>query len=461
ASMAEEEAPVVANETDQDQPQQAGWSTILMGVARTFILFQLMGGIFRYFAGGGVGSHGNLTAAGNLFTPGLRFDLYAHLSPSENKELALREPPFWMRKSFSYDWEVEEETHSESMPTPAPLLSNQSLYLHVFIVKTGLSISPEDKNYAKSSLIHGCKQLNRHMKRRYRKTSNLLTGTTAKSEEEQRKAETMTHEILNFWHPNMTISLVIDQTPWTRGAVPEPMASAMRFGRDGRKYMPILYLNNYWNLIEDYQPINETVQQVNLTLTYAPLSLWKYQMYASQEMQKNWTLGLEMSDEKDQDSMKRALLETNPILMGVVAIVSVLHTVFEFLAFKNDIQFWKSRENFEGLSVRTVLWGIAQNVIVFLYVCDNDTNFMVKVSLFIGICIECWKVPKCFNVEVDHSSPIFGLIPRVSFGLSRSYGESETSEYDNMAFRYLRWVMYPLLVGYAIYSLVYEEQKGW
>lgn len=35
-------------------------------------------------------------------------------------------------------------------------------------------------------------------------------------------------------------------------------------------------------------------------------------------MQKNWTLGLDMSDDKDQDSMKRAMLETNPILMGTV-----------------------------------------------------------------------------------------------------------------------------------------------
>ncbi|GMS88401.1 hypothetical protein PENTCL1PPCAC_10576, partial [Pristionchus entomophagus] len=456
-AMAEEE---VLDAIAQDEPQQGGWFT-LGGVFRAFMMFHIMSTAFKFFGGGGSRS-ANSTAAVNLFTPGLRFDLYAHLSHSENKELALQDPPFWIRKSVNYDWSVEEETFSQSIPTPSALLSNQSIYLHVFIVKAGLSIHPEEKNYAKASMIYGCKQLNRHMKRRYSKTANLLTGSTTKSEEEQKKAETMTHEILNFWHPNMTISLVVDQTQWTRGVVPEPIASALKFGKGGTKYTPILYLNNYWNLVEDYQPINETVEQVNLTLTYAPMALWKYQMYASQEMQKNWSLGLEMGgDDKDQDSMKRAMLETNPILMAVIAAVSLLHTVFEFLAFKNDIQFWKERKNFEGLSMRTVFWGIGQNVIVFLYVCDNDTNFMVKVSLLIGIAIECWKVPKCFNIEVDHSNPILGVLPRVSFNPARSYVESETSEYDNMAFRYLRWVMYPLLVGYAIYSLVYEEQKGW
>jgi len=30
-----------------------------------------------------------------------------------------------------------------------------------------------------------------------------------------------------------------------------------------------------------------------------------------------------------------------------------------------------------------------------------------------------------------------------------------------MAFKYLSWALFPLLGGYAIYSLVYDEQKGW
>lgn len=30
-----------------------------------------------------------------------------------------------------------------------------------------------------------------------------------------------------------------------------------------------------------------------------------------------------------------------------------------------------------------------------------------------------------------------------------------------MAFKYLSWVLFPLFVGYAIYSLIYNEHKGW
>jgi len=30
-----------------------------------------------------------------------------------------------------------------------------------------------------------------------------------------------------------------------------------------------------------------------------------------------------------------------------------------------------------------------------------------------------------------------------------------------LAFKYLGWVLFPLLVGYAIYSVIYLEHKGW
>jgi len=40
-------------------------------------------------------------------------------------------------------------------------------------------------------------------------------------------------------------------------------------------------------------------------------------------------------DDNDQDTLKETLLETNPYLLGLTIVVSILHSVFEFLAFKN------------------------------------------------------------------------------------------------------------------------------
>ncbi|PIO71582.1 cleft lip and palate transmembrane protein 1, partial [Teladorsagia circumcincta] len=174
----------------------------------------------------------------------------------------------------------------------------------------------------------------------------------------------------------------------------------------------------------------------------------------------------------------------------VTVFVSLLHTVFELLAFKNDIQFWRSRKDLVGLSVRSVLFNIFQSLIVFLYICDNDTNWVVKISVGVGFLIECWKLPKVLNLElklihslaatpstdaitarkekrtisytmIDHTQKWLGVIPRMKITDKGSYVESMTKTYDNMAFKYLSWVLFPLLGGYAIYSLVFVEQRGW
>jgi hypothetical protein len=43
-----------------------------------------------------------------------------------------------------------------------------------------------------------------------------------------------------------------------------------------------------------------------------------------------------------------------PPLQALTFVVSMLHTVFDLLAFKNDIGFWKNNKSMEGLSARTV-----------------------------------------------------------------------------------------------------------
>ena len=146
----------------------------------------------------------------------------------------------------------------------------------------------------------------------------------------------------------------------------------MEFTPSLQQYKPILWLNDYWNLNRDYMPINSTTPLLNLTLTFQPLSMFKWQMYSAQTMRNrseelsyrhrakqnknrfNMLSGLmgEEEDDQDQDSVKEAFLETNIYLLVCTFVISIVHSVFEFLAFKNDIQFWKERKTTEGLSVR-------------------------------------------------------------------------------------------------------------
>ena len=56
--------------------------------------------------------------------------------------------------------------------------------------------------------------LNKYIKKTYKKTKNLLTGDTDKDADYQQKAKDNIVEIVSHWHPNITINLLDDHSPW-------------------------------------------------------------------------------------------------------------------------------------------------------------------------------------------------------------------------------------------------------
>lgn len=72
-----------------------------------------------------------------------------------------------------------------------------------------------------------------------------------------------------------------------------------------------------------------------------------------------------------------------------------------------------------------------------------------------GILLDVWKLKKASKVTSIQKFPYFKLEDQ------DSYVNSETKEYDEIAMRYMSYALYPLLVGYTIYSLVYNQHKGW
>lgn len=48
--------------------------------------------------------------------------------------------------------------------------------------------------------------------------------------------------------------------------------------------------------------------------------------------------------EKTTDMIREMLFDTNPILLVITFVVTLFHTLFDFLAFKNDVQVIASLE---------------------------------------------------------------------------------------------------------------------
>lgn len=210
--------------------------------------------------------------------------------------------------------------------------------------------------------------------------------------------------------------------------------------------------------------VNETVDSLPLNIIIEPISMWKFNIFASLDdsMKQQASSPIGGMSSGDMDEIKRMFLETNPVLLGTTIAVSCLHSLFEMLAFKNDIAFWKKKQNSAGISVRTLIVNIFFQIVIFLYLLDNnqETSWMVLISQGFGLVIELWKVFKALKYELIWTPG--SLLPSLGHQeTDQTEEEDDTAKYDAIAFKYLKWLSYPLLAGYAIYSLYYDEHKSW
>lgn len=466
------------NTEQQPPPQESVWKSVISRIVTFWIIMQVV----KSFTGkktvdtnntgssvSSTGAKGTNQACSNLFKNGDPLELYLYYS--ENEEFTSfddKKALLWHQDDIKFgSWYDGPDSDglrkmSGKIKASASVMNNGSLYYHIYVVKQGYSPNPLSKYYSRYSVSNQTKMMTTFRKERVHKTKNLLTGE-ADTQNSKITNETEELKIISYWHPNLTISLLDDQTPWPRGGVPQPLDQYIMFDKLENFYYPVVYVNDYWNYVSDYMPINETTPELEFEIIFSPISMFKWQLYISQSMRSQWNQYLgdtaEHSD-KEQDMIKRTLRETNPYLLGLTMVVSLVHSVFEFLAFKNDIQFWKTRKSLEGLSVRSVFFNVFQTLVVLLYVCDNETNTVVVISCFVGLIIECWKITKVVDIKKDPERK-WGPFPAIIFQDKSTYIESETREYDKLAFKYLSWALFPLLACYAVYSLIYVEHKGW
>lgn len=412
------------------------------------------------------------------------FSLFVYVTPSEVNTFE-KESLVWQLDGLVFgDWESGANKDGSralniTLPVTDSLAHNGSLWAHVYCVKSTFPDAPGPSLEANTRDVSFSKFLiTRYLPRpKAAHKKNLLTGASAGSGSDagatdgqasdvgvdgDDSAATLQEpeELISYWHNDLTINFVTDASEWPLSAVPPSLRKRMRFNMETTTYAPVVYVNDFWVLREQLYPVNETVKSVPLQMTYAPQSLFKWQMmvqYADQqEQQQRWGTG----KAEDQEAFKRMLLDTNPLLLGITFAVSLLHTIFDVLAFKNDIQFWRNRKDMEGLSIRSLFVSIVCQVIILLYLLDQETSWLILASSAVGLLIDIWKVRKVASFSFSSESKLFGVFPKLTF-VEKFKSVSKTDEYDEMAFKYLSWALFPLLVCYAIYSLVFDEHKGW
>ena len=283
---------------------------------------------------------------------------------------------------------------------------------------------------------------------------------------------------LPYWKPTLHLQLVHDWSVFpSASSLPPNVAPVIQLepipqhlggasSGAGFGYLPHLYVNDFWLLGHHLVALNASLAaapHVPLALSYSPGTMWRWALQSQMQSQWDVQASMGLAANSDTDMIKSILTDTNPWLLALTMVVSLLHSVFDFLAFRNDISFWRSAKSMEGLSMRTVAMSVFFQGVIMLYLFDfGDTSWMVLGSTVVGFGIECWKLMRALGGKVSWA----GWRPTgVDFGGSEastvSYALSRTAEYDSIATGHLLVVMYPLVAGYAGYSLAYERHRGW
>mmetsp|Transcript_84225 Transcript_84225/g.136504 ORF Transcript_84225/g.136504 Transcript_84225/m.136504 type:complete len:667 (-) Transcript_84225:69-2069(-) len=346
--------------------------------------------------------------------------------------------------------------NKEQVPQP---WRNESVFAHVYFVRN----HADPMVHQSTENVHaGVINLVKHAARpKAKKTQNLISGEMSARDKEILAAhaalnvtEAQEDEIIPLWKTEIYLDAVEEATAFPSHQIPLPIYLHMKFHPTTGRYYPMMYLNEFWLTSNTKIPVNATLEELPLVLHFRVEGRMKWLMIVQWDMSMAQQREMGTAKDTDQDMLKNILLETNPVLLGVTASVSLLHTVFDFLAFKNDISFWRKVDNMQGLSVRSIFTNVITQAVILLYLIDNDTSWVILFSSGIGLLIEVWKVKKAMDVVV---TPTF---PFISLNYKETY-KSATLKYDQLAMKYLSYVLYPLSLGFSVFSLLYSQHKSW
>ncbi|KAF8534186.1 cleft lip and palate transmembrane protein 1-domain-containing protein [Trichophaea hybrida] len=503
-------APQGAPQGTAPAQEQGGFMDNIRPAVHAILIFFAAQSIFKLFTGNNTTNSGASPAAGSfeeryykqdvdqylylpenispLWPEGTLMDMSIYLSEGvvlpPLSHPTMKENLVFSEKNIKLgDWD-EKRLVAVNVPFSPRVQSNGTLFAHIFLAKHGAEMDPQVDGFNPANSFRTIKLLTRYYpKKRVVKTKKLIGGSedeTAKEEEIPATTPDGKPIITSYWHSNLTLNIVGDNgvlqyntltVPLQQHIALEVTGARDKSGRNGW-YYPIVYPNEFWLLRDHMVEINSTVKSLPLYIDVTPISFFKFQITSSMDFSfkqsaanPNTALGQSASTGAELEEFKRVLIETNVYLLGTTAIVSLLHTIFEMLAFKNDISHWRNKKDNVGVSVRTILANVFMQTIIFLYLLDNSdgTSWMILFGQGFGIVLEAWKITRTVDVKIL-PTPDGSLLPfRIAFEDKHKLSqlEKETKAYDEEAFKYLYWVAVPLLLAYAVYSLLYDTHKSW
>ncbi|XP_068084776.1 lipid scramblase CLPTM1L isoform X2 [Anabrus simplex] len=385
--------------------------------------------------------------------PKLELAIFSSVKPNPSWQ----EDVFFVDKISDFNY-TEPSERMLTLLIPESTRKNGTLYLHLFLGKKPLSSREFVALHADPSVVYARIRLTQYHVPAA-EAFQLLGSATPKEETKSNKIPKKQYSPQPVTHikSRVTFNILTGDITLPSRNLPQEIARLIRLTSKG-EFLPVIQYDFLNNRLRDLVKISSSNSTVNISLIYAPVGIGKLRLMQHLETALRSLLAVGFL-EKDVDEVKSIFADTNLYLLCVTIFVAAVHLLFDFLAFKNDISFWRSKQNFVGLSTRTVAWRAFSQGVVFLYLLDENTTFLVVIPAGIATLIEIWKFQKVINVDIVFQGQ---YIPKLKFtSKGTSLAEQRTQEFDAESMRYLSYLLYPICLIGAIYSLLYEPHKSW
>lgn len=317
-----------------------------------------------------------------------------------------------------------------------------------------------------------------------------------------------------YFKPEVAVRLVAENAPYPLDHVGRSGMDVVRLDSkehpSGYAYLPPLHVDEMGLTSEKYVPLNATVAAVPLRVKLdttsrsdTSLSPRRYRLlrHFGESLRAQKDSGLFEDD--DVDDVKRLIADTNVALLAVTMLASVLHLLFEFLTLKSDVDFWKGNTDLTGLSVRALFVDVIFQIVILLYLIETDASILMTLPSAVGILIAMWKCRRStgltfvkkkmarYNAKNEENTTawynkffsLFGYELKATRMVGNRSSDNDedkenekklspaelrrielarlTDESDRLATRTLGAVLGPIVVAYALRTLVNDEYSGW
>ena len=247
-------------------------------------------------------------------------------------------------------------------------------------------------------------------------------------------------------------------------------------------YEPFVFLDETSLLQGHYVEVSPDTSKpaATLQLRYAPMSplLLSFKLVMTEALK---AIKMVVGD-VEAEEVKFWLSDDRIFRFFLTQLISMVHIVLEYLAFRGDWGFFVGRKTFMGLSLSSLGFAVLRNLVVFLYLLDSERETAALVLISVGK-DTLWSAWKFFKVlqsrrKIDEVVSSRGTIQECNADIARiearvqeaggsvralSEGELHrfTAWCDHRATVHVGLCVYPMVIGMAMYSIHHYAYSSW